>query len=106
MEQSVYKECVIPFMNLLASKVNQLFSKVYKAELVIDTSQIEALQPNYAEKVQWMIEAGVFTDNEIRDALNYDKRETNVSETTPNERMELSATEGFNNDDLNKNIVE
>lgn len=104
-EQSVYNECAIPFMELFTSKVNQYFSTIYKAELRIDTSQIEALQPNYVEKVQWMIDAGVFTDNEIRDALNYDMRDTDVSETTPNERMQLSATEGFEKEELDNEIV-
>lgn len=104
-EQSVYRKCVVPFMNTLASKFNSSFAKVYNAELRIDTSQVEALQPNYQEKVQWMIDAGVFTDNEIRDALNYDMRDTDVSETTPNERMQLSATEGFEKEELDNEIV-
>lgn len=104
-EQSVYNECAIPFMELFTDKINQYFSAIYKAELRIDTSQIEALQPNYVEKVQWMIDAGVFTDNEIRDALNYDMRDTDVSETTPNERMQLSATEGFEKEELDNEIV-
>lgn len=104
-EQSVYNECAIPFMELFTDKINQYFSSIYKAEFRIDTSQIEALQPNYVEKVQWMIDAGVFTDNEIRDALNYDMRDTDVSETTPNERMQLSAIEGFEKEELDNEIV-
>ena len=92
-------------MELFTSKINQYFSSIYKAELRIDTSQIEALQPNYVEKVQWMIDAGVFTDNEIRDALNYDMRYSDVSETTPNERMQLSTTEGFEKEELDNEVV-
>lgn len=104
-EQTVYNECAIPFMELFTSKINQYFSSIYKAELRIDTSQIEALQPNYVEKVQWMVDAGVFTDDEIRDALNYDRRGNEISNTTPNERIEMSAVEGFSDNDLSDDVV-
>lgn len=106
MDKTIYTEAAIPFIEDLLEKFNDRFELAYNAKLVSDTSDIEALQPNYKEKVDWMTTAGVFTENEIREALGYDKREGEESGKTPRESIESDSLNGFNNDDLNKPVIE
>ena len=105
-DQDIYKSVIIPFVNSLLDKLNNRFADVYGEELVIDTSGIEALQPNLKEKTSWMVAANVFTDNEIRDAIGYDKRESDVSDMTPTERLDKESLAGFDLESLNKNVVQ
>jgi phage portal protein BeeE len=106
MERTIYTEAAIPFSKKLIDKLNAKFANVYNDEIVYDTSEIEALQPNYKEKVEWMGLAGVFTDNQMLEALGYDQRESAISDMTPNEMMNSVSLAGFNDEDLNKNVIE
>ena len=99
MEQTVYTEAAIPFVEKMLEKLNDKFEPYYKAKLVIDTSDIEALQPNYKEKVEWMTLAGVFTDNEIREATGYARLEDKNADLTQSQRIDAVALQGFNNTD-------
>jgi len=99
MEQTVYTEAAIPFVEKMIEKLNDKFEPYYKAKLVIDTSDIEALQPNYKEKVEWMTLAGVFTDNEIREATGYARLEDKNADLTQSQRIDAVALQGFNNTD-------
>lgn len=105
MEKAVYTECAIPFMEDFCEKFNDKFEAIYKMKVITDTSQIEALQPNIKEKVAWMKEADVFTDNEIREAIGYTKRESESSDLTPSEKLTTESTQGFNPNNLNNPIV-
>ena len=44
--------------------------------LIADYSEIESLQYNKTELVQWMVMAKSFTRNEIREAVGYQRIET------------------------------
>jgi len=96
MEQTVYTEAAIPFVEKMLEKLNDKFEPYYKAKLVIDTSAIEALQPNYKEKVEWMTIAGKFTGNEIREATGYTKIDDPIMDMTDDQIMN-GATVGFEN---------
>lgn len=105
-DQDIYKSVLIPYANNLIDQLNARFSDAYGEELMLDTSGIEALQPNYKDRAEWMTVSGVFTDNEIREAVAYDKRNSDISDMTPNERLEKDAVEGFSNESLNTSIVQ
>lgn len=106
MERAVYTEAAIPFLKKLINKLNDVFEPIYKERIELDTSDIEVLQPNYRDKAEWMTLAGVFTDNEIRTATSFDKRETPESDLTPNENLTNSATEGFDKETLKTEIID
>lgn len=106
MERQIYTQAAIPFIEKLVDKLNNVFEPIYGDMIVTDTSGIEALQPNFKERVEWMSLAGVFTDNEIREALGYDRLDSDISNLSPNEMLEGSMTEGFNDDDLNQDVIE
>jgi len=103
MEQYVYTEAAIPFMEKFVDKLNDRFEKVYGVKVIVDTSDIEVLQPNYRDKVEWMTLAGVFTDNEIREAVNYERVDSEEADMIPNER-EGSALVGFDN--VDREVIE
>ena len=104
MERAVYTEAALPTLERIIEKLNSRFGQIYKVELVADTSAIEVLQPSYRERVEWMTLAGVFTDNEIREALSYDRRDGEESDLTPSEAVSSTALEGFN--DVDQNVIE
>lgn len=107
MNKQTYTEVVIPFCDEFYGAFERAFGKTYGDVIInIDTSDVEALQPNYREKAEWMEIAGCFTDNEKRYALNYDKRESPESDLTPNERMSSDIYTGFSDDNLNSEVVE
>lgn len=104
MEKTIYTEAAIPFIEDLIEKINDRFELIYKAKIVTDTSEIEALQPNFKERVEWMTMAQVFTDNEIREALGYSKVED--GDDTPNQRMENTSEQGFSSSIIEKPIID
>lgn len=104
MERAIYTECAIPFIEDFCEKFNDKFETIYKTKLISDTSNIEALQPNLKEKVDWMVTANVFTDNEIREALGYSKIEGS-GDDTPNDRLTTQSVVGFKPEDLNNPVV-
>jgi HK97 family phage portal protein len=105
--KATYTECVLPFLELFYDKITSRFGKAYgNVEVQLDSSNVDALQPNYKEKVEWMVFSGVFTDNEIRAALSYDMRDSEESDLTPNENLARVSTAGFSNDNLNSNLFE
>jgi HK97 family phage portal protein len=106
MNKQTYTEAIIPFLTKFYDKIQARFGEAYGGvEIQLDTSDVEALQPNYREKIEWMVLAGEFTGNEIRAAVNYDKRDSEVSDLTPAERMEMSLA-GFDNDILKREVIE
>lgn len=106
-DKAIYTAAAIPFANRLAAAITGWLGEAYgNVSVVVDTSDIEALQPNMKDRIDWMTSAGVFTDNEIREATGYTARESDVSDKTPNEMLETTALAGFSNDSLNQNVVE
>lgn len=107
MNKQTYTEVVIPFCTDFYSAFELKFSAFYGDVVIeVDTSEVEALQPNFKEKAEWMVMSGVFTDNEIRHALSYDMRDTEESDLTPNERFNSEIFTGFTDDNLNTDVVE
>jgi HK97 family phage portal protein len=104
MDRTVYTEAALPFVNKMVDKLNARFKQVYGAEITTDTSGIEALQDNYKVKAEWMTLAGVFSENEIREAMGYDEVDAPSADLTPSQQMD-NITEGFNDDDLNEPVV-
>jgi phage portal protein BeeE len=104
MEQYVYTEAAIPFMQKLVSKLNARFEAVYGVKLVVDTSEIEVLQPNFRDRVEWMTLADTFSDNQILEAVGYERRESEISDLSPAEKIEREALVGFDN--LDRDIIE
>lgn len=104
--RSIYTEAAIPIMTRFASKLTHWLGEAYGGvEVIIDTSNVEVLQPNVKSKIEWMMMSNTFTDNEIREATGYDKRDSEVSDLTPSERMEQEAVAGFDEENLSKNII-
>jgi phage portal protein BeeE len=103
MERQIYTQAAIPFIEKLVDKLNNIFEPIYGEKIVTDTSGIEALQPNFKDKIEWMKLAGVFSDNQILEAVGYDKRESDVSELSPLEQREMGLI-GFSN--LDREVYE
>jgi HK97 family phage portal protein len=103
MEQYVYTEAAIPFMEKLVSKINARFEPIYGVKLMVDTSDVEVLQPNYRDKVEWMKLADAFSENEIREAVNYERVDTEDADLTPSGQFS-SALAGFDN--LDREVIE
>lgn len=106
MERAIYTEVAIPFVEKLVTKLNDRFSEVYQANLVTDTSDIKVLQPNFKEKAEWMTLAGVFSENEIREAVGYTATESDRAYLTPSQLMEQDAIMGFDDEKLNESVVQ
>jgi HK97 family phage portal protein len=105
--KAIYTEAAIPFMERFASKLTAWLGEAYGGvEVRIDTSNVEVLQPNNQAKVQWMSLAGVYTDNEIREATGYDSRESDLSDLTPNEALSNDPSALYSGSDLDKPIVD
>lgn len=102
MEQAIYSEVAVPFVDSLAEKINDRFEEKYNAQVVIDTSNIEALQPNFKEKAEWMTLLGVFSENELREAVGYSLVEDENADLTPSQLFNQSLA-GFN--DLDREVV-
>jgi HK97 family phage portal protein len=104
MERAIYTEAAIPFVKKMIDKMNAVFEPIYGERLEIDTSDIEVLQPNLKERAEWMTTANVFTENEIREATSYSKRESENADKTPSELMQ-SSLDGFDTETLNEPII-
>ena len=104
MERAVYTEAAIPFMKKFIDKFNSMFSDIYGEQLELDTSDIEVLQPNFKERAEWMTLANAFSENEIREATGYTKRDNPESDKTPSEMMDVSLS-GFDNEETEEEII-
>lgn len=102
MEQAIYSEVAIPFVDTLAEKINDRFEQKYNAQVVIDTSNIESLQPNFKEKAEWMTLLDAFSENELREAVGYSLVNDENADLTPSQQLDRSLA-GFN--DLNREVV-
>ena len=105
LKQSAYDDVVLPLLEIawfdwLNTEIAPRFGD--NLEFFPDTSGIAALQKNKKEVSEWMKRAGVFTDNEIREALDYgtldnpeaEKVWANRGETPKDEQSLLNG--GFN----------
>lgn len=72
-EKAIYTQCAIPLMQILADAINEKFEHVYGKKIIIDTSSVDSLRKNISETIKSMRQASAFTDNEIRQAADYDK---------------------------------
>ena len=102
-EKAIYTGVIIPFAEKVADKLTHWLGEAYgDVRVEIDTTGIEALQKNKQEMVDWMVTANVFTGNEIREAVSYDRIEDEQMDKTPQQSMiELA---GFN--DLEREVIE
>lgn len=105
--KAIYTEAAIPLANRLASKLTSNLGELYGGvQVVVDTSNIEVLQPNNKTRVEWMVLANAFSENEIREGLGYEAVEGEASELTPAQKLDIEAIEGFKPDDLDKEVIE
>jgi HK97 family phage portal protein len=104
-DKAIYTSVIIPFAEKFASKMTAWLGEKYGGVRVeVDTTGIEALQSNKGEMINWMTTANVFTDNEIREAVSYDRVDAPEADLTPAERRSQYALTGF--DDLDREVVE
>lgn len=104
--KSIYTEAAIPFMTRFASGLTHWLGEAYGGvEVIIDTSNVEVLQPNLEKKVQWMVSANVFSDNEIREATGYEAIESPIANLIPSEKMDIEAIQGFEPKNLDKDVI-
>jgi HK97 family phage portal protein len=70
--KSMYSDCAIPLMQFIVEELNRgLYKELNGSKICLDSSEIQALQPDRLKKVQWMRAAGVFTQQEIRQELGW-----------------------------------
>lgn len=104
MERAVYTEAAIPFLKKLVTKINDVYEPIYNERLELDTSDIEVLQPNFKERAEWMTLANAYTENEIREATSYGKRESENADKTPSEMIGMDLP-GFNDTEIDNDII-
>jgi HK97 family phage portal protein len=104
--KSIYTEAAIPLMERFASKLTHWLGESYGGvQVIVDTSNVEVLQPNNQTKSQWMVGSRVFSDNEIREALGYEKIDNPVADLIPTEKLELDPLNGFEPTSLDQPIA-
>ena len=106
MEKALYTFVVLPFALKYATKLTWWLGGAYgNVRVEVDGTAIEILQSNKKELVSWMKDSEVFSDNEIREALSYDRIEDERLDQTPAEKIEQEALTGFDEDDLNEDVI-
>lgn len=73
MLRALYTQAAIPIATTWIEAINEKFSKVYGAELILDLSGIDALKKNVGELIKSMKQVQCFTDDEIREAAGYEQ---------------------------------
>lgn len=78
-DRTLWINAIKPNLDGLLSKLTKWLAPLTKEmghSLIADYSEIESLQYNKTELVQWMVMAKSFTRNEIREAVGYQRIET------------------------------
>lgn len=106
MEKAMYTFVVIPFAEKLAAQLTHKYSKSYGGVRVeVDTTGIEILQSNKKDLIAWMKDAETFSDNEIREAVSYDRVDDEEMDKTPAQQRDKSLI-GFDQEELNKEVID